>query len=120
MWILCEDKSAALRRKCEEEIQRGLPTYHVGWLLLLKSGTPSPPAAVLQEFQEYLEQVPEAEREALQQLAVLATRKRGLEQRVISQMRLKNWLEAWLYIHLPVSVAMFITVVIHIITIWYY
>jgi hypothetical protein len=38
----------------------------------------------------------------------------------MSQMRLKNALEAWLYVHLPVSIAMVVAVVVHVVAAFYY
>lgn len=117
---LSAGKSAALVSICEEEIQHGQPGKYAGWRLLVQPQIASSAAATLQEFQSYLAHVPMTEREELQQLASLATRKRELEHRVLAQMRLKNLLEAWLYIHLPVSVMLLLTVLIHIFTVVYY
>lgn len=120
MRTLSEGKSPALSRICQEEIQRGQPKRFAGWRLLVQRQLPSSATSTLQEFQSYLGQVPPTEREELQQLAALATRKRELTQRVQSQMRLKNLLEVWLFVHLPVSIMMLITVMIHIFTVLYY
>lgn len=120
MRSLSVGKSAALISICEKEIQRGQTGKYAGWRLLVQPRIASSAALTLQEFQGYLAHVPTTEREELQQLASLATRKRELEHRVLAQMRLKNLLEVWLYIHLPVSVMMLITVLIHIFTVVYY
>ena len=120
MRTLSEGKSEALSRICEEEIQRGRPKRFAGWRLLIQRHIPSSATSTLQEFQNYLGHVPATEREELQQLAALATRKRELTQRVQAQMRLKNLLDVWLFVHLPVSVMMLITVLIHIFTVLYY
>jgi hypothetical protein len=120
MRSLSAGKSAALVGICEAEIQRGQAGKYAGWRLLVQRRIASSAASTLQEFQNYLTDVPTTEREELQQLASLATRKRELEHRVLAQMRLKNLLEVWLYIHLPVSVMMLITVLIHIFTVVYY
>ena len=120
MRSLGEGASPAFSRICEEEIQRDQPRRFAGWRLLVQRQLPPSAASTLQEFQSYLGQVPPTEREELQQLAALATRKRELTQRVQSQMRLKNLLEVWLFVHLPVSIMMLITVIIHIFTVLYY
>ena len=51
---------------------------------------------------------------------MLATQKWELERSLVSQMRLQNLLEAWLYVHLPVSVALMVAVLLHIIIVFYY
>ena len=74
----------------------------------------------LQDMQADIVTLPEAEHTDFQRLAVLSTQKQELERRLTSQMRLKNLLEAWLYIHLLVSIAMLVAVAIHIIVVLYY
>ena len=80
----------------------------------------SPPASPRQSLQTALERIPETERDDFQRLAVLATQKWELESRLREQMRLQNFLEAWLYIHLPVSIVMMIAIVMHIAIVLYY
>jgi hypothetical protein len=74
----------------------------------------------MQSFQTQLGLLPEVEYSDFQRLAVLATQKRELEYRLASQMRFQNILQAWLYIHLPVSIAMTVAIVIHIVVVLYY
>ncbi len=116
---LCQDKSDTFVRTCELEIQRGAPTPHAGWHLLLHH-RPVSAAHHLQELQTSIAELPETEHDDFQRLAVLATQKRELEHRLVSQMRLKNLLEAWLYVHLPVSIAMLVAVGIHLVVVLYY
>jgi hypothetical protein len=71
-------------------------------------------------FQTQLGQLPDAERGDFQRLAVLATQKRELEYRLAAQMRLQNILQVWLYVHLPMSIAMTVAIVIHIFVVFYY
>ncbi|MBI4640812.1 MAG: hypothetical protein HY731_08965, partial [Candidatus Tectomicrobia bacterium] len=121
MRSLCEEKSAVFVQKCEEEMRRRAPTKHQGWQLIFKGEENSLSTLTQREkLIDYLEQVPEAEREDFRHFAVLATQKEELENRFLSQMRLQNILEAWLYIHLPVSIAMIVTVAIHLIVVFYY
>ena len=121
MCALAVDKSQEFADACQAEIEYGIPKRHVGWgLLWRKSVTASVVATQIEAFQDYLQHIPEVEHEAFQNLARLATQKRDLEHRMVAQMRLQNLLEAWLYIHLPVSLVMFIVVIIHILVVFYY
>src|SRR5207247_11316352 len=92
-----------------------------GWVFLWsKDATADFVSTQIEAVQDYLQHIPEVEHEAFQNLARLATQKRDLEHRMVAQMRLQNLLEAWLYIHLPVSLVMFIVVIIHILVVFYY
>jgi hypothetical protein len=121
MRALCIEKSAIFARTCEAEIQHGKPTKHLGWRLIWRRPvTPPTAAGHMQSFQTQLGLLPEVEYGDFQRLAVLATQKRELEYRLASQMRFQNILQAWLYIHLPVSIAMTVAIVIHIVVVLYY
>ena len=120
MRALSESKSPSLRQICEEEVQRGRPRSFAGWRLLLHKPLPPSSTSTLQEFQNYLRSIPIEEREALRELATLATRKREIEYRRLTQMRLRNTLDAWLYIHVPLSMALLAAVLVHIVTVFYY
>src|SRR5262249_40397399 len=121
MRALAVDKSQEFADACQAESEYGIPKRHVGWgLLWRKSATASTVATQIAAFQDYLQHIPEVEREAFHSLARLATQKRDLECRMVAQMRLQNLLEAWLYIHLPVSLVMLIVVIIHILIVFYY
>lgn len=121
MHALCTDKSDLFAYTCEAEIQHGQPTKHLGWhLIFRRSPAASGASGHMQNFQTQLGQLPDAERGDFQRLAVLATQKRELEYRLASQMRLQNILQAWLYVHLPVSIAMTVAIIIHIFVVLYY
>jgi hypothetical protein len=121
MHALSQDKSNAFARKGLEEMQRGLPTRPVGWRLLFhRTPLATSLATHIQEFDADLQNIPAAEREAFKRLGVLATQKWELERRLVSQMRLQNLLEAWLYVHLPISIALMVAVLLHIIVVFYY
>jgi predicted cation transporter len=50
----------------------------------------------------------------------LLLKKTQLEVDLMHQMRLRNALQAWLYVHVPVSVAMLVAVGIHIFVVFWY
>jgi hypothetical protein len=121
MRTLAADKSQEFADACQAEIEHGIPKHHAGWgLLWRKSATAAAVATQIEEFRGYLQHIPEAEHEAFQNVARLATQKRDLEHRIVAQMRLQNLLEAWLYVHLPVSIVMLVVVIIHILVVFYY
>jgi hypothetical protein len=119
---LSEGKSADFHHKCAEEMHHGVPRKHMGWGLVFGRVPAASSAATVQEFQEYLGRasIPEREHKAFETLTVLATRKRDLEGRLLAQMGLKNLLEAWLYVHVPVSLVMCLAVLVHIFVVVYY
>jgi uncharacterized membrane protein len=82
--------------------------------------TLSTPFSSRRKVRNYRKNIPEEEQEAFKRLGVLATQKWELERSLVSQMRLQNLLEAWLYVHLPVSVALMVAVLLHIIIVFYY
>jgi len=120
MQALIKNKtSPVFQEMYDKEIERGQATRHIGWQLMFR-----PVPAVgnpLVEFQEYLQKIDkEDERLDFNRLAAFAKRKRDLEYQLATQMRLKNILEAWLYIHLPVSIALLVAVAVHIFVVVYY
>ncbi|MGQ0793526.1 MAG: hypothetical protein ACT4NX_05490 [Deltaproteobacteria bacterium] len=121
MRALAKGKSALFAQKAEEAISYGLPKGRSGWGLVFgsyKSGISE--SEYMNRLQKDLTSIPEAEREDYQRLAVAYLQKAELQKRFVSQMRIKNLLEAWLHIHLPVSFAMLIALTAHIVSMLYY
>jgi hypothetical protein len=121
MQSLAQDKSDAFVRRCAAEIQGSLPARSAGWRLLFRR----PPTATaltsrIQEFQAYIDSIPADEHEDFQRLGVLVTQKWELERQLAAQMHVQNLLEAWLYVHLPVAMAMMVAVIAHIVAVFYY
>ena len=59
--------------------------------------------------------IEEAEREHLRKLLALWRQHRELHQRLRYQQRYKNLLQAWLYLHLPLSVVLIVLVAVHVV-----
>ncbi len=119
METLSRDKSEHFRTICAAEIRQGQPRRGLGWRLLLRNhdetvGNP------LDELQQYLPQIPDHEQADFNRLSALVKRKREVEYQLATQMRLKNLMQVWLYIHLPVSVVMLTAVIIHVALVLYY
>ncbi len=111
---LARDKSDVFAQKCQAELQRGSTVLSPWQQLFSRPADQTTLSSYIEVFQSSLDTIPETEQEDFQRLAVLATQKWELERRLASQMRLQNWLDVWLYLHLPISVAMVVAVMIHI------
>lgn len=121
MRALAKNKSKLFVQKCEEAIRYGLPKGHRGWRLIFGTGQNAPSESeYLKRVQKDLEVIPASERGDYERLAVLFLQKMDLQTRFVSQMRIKNILDAWLHVHLPVSFVMLIALAVHIISVIYY
>ncbi|GFE84302.1 hypothetical protein GCM10011487_63020 [Steroidobacter agaridevorans] len=61
-----------------------------------------------------------AEAANLQQLIVLLCRRQAVLRRIRRDIRLYGWLKIWLYFHVPVTIALLIALVLHIIVTFFY
>ena len=122
MHSISRNKSQFFVQKCDEAISYGLPKGQVGWQLVFGSVRKYIPSQsdYINNVQNYMSRIPEKERKDFQRLTVISLQKMELQNRFVSQMRIKNILDAWLYIHLPVSFAMLIALAVHIVSVIYY
>lgn len=67
-----------------------------------------------------LREVPAGEEEALRELLVLSRQHKELHRRLAYQERYQNLLTAWLYLHVPLSVALLVLVAAHVLAAVYY
>jgi hypothetical protein len=118
---LVGEKSVVLRRLYEEEVRHCQEIKRQGWRLLFKGVDP---AAILSvkalDLNRILPKIPETERESFSRFCSLVLRKTELESLLAVEMRVKNALEAWLYVHVPISFAMVVAVAIHLLVVLYY
>jgi hypothetical protein len=61
-----------------------------------------------------------AEAASLQQLIVLLCRRQAVLRRIRRDVRLHGWLKIWLYFHVPVTIALLIALVLHILVTFFY
>ena len=54
------------------------------------------------------------------QLYTLLLKKQELVARARRDVQLKSWLDVWLYIHVPLSIALLVTLIIHIVSVFFY
>jgi len=56
----------------------------------------------------------------LQELLWLFARRKTLLQQVLADVRLQGWLQLWLLVHVPLSLALLVALVLHIFSVFYY
>lgn len=119
MRALVKDKSNALVEIYRAELAASQQRVPSGWSLILgrsrdllaeRSADLAAKAAV----------VPSEDQASFQVLSQLLLKKAQLELNLLQQMQLRNVLKAWLYIHVPVSIAMVGAVGIHLIVVFWY
>jgi hypothetical protein len=70
------------------------------------------------------ERLPRAEKGAeaanLQQLIVLLCRRQAVVRRIRRDIRLRGWLKIWLYFHIPMTVALLVALLLHIVVTFFY
>ena len=119
MRMLSRDKSDSFVRVYQEEASRLMKHTHRGWRVLW-SPRADPLAARGQELSRTVKQIPAPEHEDFQKLSRLIMQSVQLEGTLTEQMRLRNAMQAWLYLHVPLSLAMMIAIVIHLVAVFYY
>ncbi|MGI9290013.1 MAG: hypothetical protein ACR2QG_01905, partial [Gammaproteobacteria bacterium] len=62
----------------------------------------------------------EVEAEAISQLVPLVARRQALLQRMRREVQIRGMLKIWLFIHVPVTVALLIALLVHIIVVFWY
>jgi len=118
---LAAGKTGLFQRLYFEEIGRAVATTPQGWRMLLTGRKPFLAlAARTQELNRILPQLPGSEHEAFTQFSALVLQRTEMESRLAGQMRLKNALQAWLYVHVPASIALLVAVGVHLLVVFYY
>ncbi len=103
------------------ELHRARETKLKGWRALFRGQDRTAALAErTQEFSKVVSQIPKAHQEDYSQFFGLVLKKTEIENQLARQLRLKNALEAWLYIHVPVSIAMVVAVIIHLLAVVYF
>ena len=112
-------RSTAFQRIYNELMRESKPGWLAGWRLLvsrMRKKTNEGPGA----WAKMLSLVPREEQEELRNMLVVARQRREFLLRLIYQQRYKNVLEAWLYIHVPFTIALLVFAVVHVAAVFYY
>jgi hypothetical protein len=116
---IASGRSAPFQRIHDELVKQATPGTLAGWRLLLsrlgrkKQNDPA-------DWARLIALAPKEEQDELRQMLVLSRQRKELLLRLIYQQRYKNILEAWLYIHIPFTIATLLMSVVHIVAVFYY
>ncbi|HUP46348.1 MAG TPA: hypothetical protein VM779_12640 [Thermoanaerobaculia bacterium] len=112
-------RSAAFQRVFHELMKESTPGWMAGWrLLLLRMRRRELHDGG--DWSALVGLVPREEQDDLRQMLVIARQRRELLLRLLYQQRYKNVLEAWLYVHIPFTVALLIFSLLHVVAVFYY
>jgi hypothetical protein len=118
---LATGKSGVFERAYSQELARSRDVKPQGWRLLFRPRDAAGSIAERsRELRGLVGQVPPAEQDSFSKFSGLMLRKTELEAFLASEMRLKNALESWLYVHVPLSLAMSAAVAVHLLVVLYY
>ena len=133
---IAASRSPPFQQVCRGLLAESLPGPMAGWRLMLTGGGAGPRRASAgvsggsggggggrggpAPWAVHLTQVPPAEQEDLRQLLVLSRQRSELLERLIAQQRYRNLLGAWLYLHVPLSIALLALVAAHLAAVFYY
>lgn len=114
---LASGRSADFQRIHAALAAESAPRRMAGWRLLFSR----PKASVGgRGWEALLGRVEVAEREDLRRLLVLARQHKELHQRLAVQQRYRNLLDAWLYLHVPLSLALLVLLAAHVVAAFYW
>lgn len=117
---LAKSKTDAFVQVYQDELHRLTAARHKGLSLLLAGPGTDMLETRARELAEAVATVPEHEQPDFQILAGLILQIAQLETTLAAQMRLQNALNAWLYIHVPVSFALVAALALHVALVSYY
>jgi hypothetical protein len=117
---LTRDKSDAFVKIYRDEVARLRTQRPNCWAVFFAGVQADPVSSRAEGLARAVVGVPDKEHAAFQVLSKLMLQVSQLESVLGSQMRLKNLLEAWLYVHVPTSMAMVAAVVIHLVVVFFY
>ena len=118
---LAAGKTGLFQRLYFEEVRRAYELKPQGWRLLFPPpNTSSALTARARELNRILPQIIASQHEDFSRFSALVLQKIEMESYLTGQMRLKNALEAWLYVHVPASIAMVVAVIVHLLVVFYY
>jgi hypothetical protein len=116
---IASGRSEPFQRIYNQLIAESMPGWLGGWRLLL-SRLARKKARKQTDLSAMLSLVPRDEEVELRQLLVVSRQRKELLIRMLFQQRYKNILEAWLYIHVPFTIALLVFAIVHIAAVFYY
>lgn len=121
---LTEGRSPVFRRIHSGLVKELEPRALSGWRILFRSARPSGRDRRSRgggdDWTELLRKVGPEEQEDLRELLVRSRQAKEQLQRLVAQQKYKNLLEVWLYAHVPLSLALVVLVLAHLVAAFYY
>jgi hypothetical protein len=112
-------RSAPFIRIYEGLIGESMPGWLAGWrLLFARMRRKSSQTGA--DWSKLLALVGKEEQDQLRQMLVLSRQRKELLMRLMYQQRYKNILEFWVYIHVPVTIALIAMGTVHVVAVFYY
>lgn len=116
---IASGKSAPFQRIYNSLINESRPGFLAGWRILF-SGIGARKRRKTGEWAGQIALVGKPEQDDLRQLLVVSRQRKELLYRLIFQQRYKNILDAWLYLHIPFSIALVVLAIAHVVAVFYY
>ena len=111
---LTASRSATFRRIHAALARETRPRPWAGWRLVFSPGAGAAARAAGGRWEALLGQVAEEEREELRRLLVLARQHRELHRELLLQQRYRNLMDAWLWLHVPLTFALLAVLAAHV------
>jgi hypothetical protein len=116
---LASGRSAPFVRIYDGLMAESMPGWLAGWRLLF-SRMRRTQQQTTADWSKLLALVGKDEQEPLRQMLVFSRQRKELLMRLMYQQRYKNVLEFWLYIHVPVTIAVIVFGTLHVVAVFYY
>jgi hypothetical protein len=116
---LASGRSQPFVRIYDGLMTESMPGWLAGWRLLFSRMRRKSQQAV-GDWSKMLALVGKDEQEPLRQMLVFSRQRKELLMRLMYQQRYKNILEFWLYIHVPVTIAVLVFGTVHVVAVFYY
>jgi hypothetical protein len=116
---IASGRSAPFQRIHDELVRESRPRFLAGWRLLFAGMGLRKNQSTL-DWSDLLPRVPREEEEELRQLLVISRQRKELLFKLRYQQRYKNILEAWIFIHVPFTIALLVMASVHVVTAFYY
>ena len=117
---IASGKSATFQRIHEGLVREVTPRPLAAWTLVLAGPGRRGSREVQGEWTRMVGLVNASEQEDLRQLLVTSRQQRELHDRLLRQQRYRNLLEFWLWIHVPLSIAMIVLILAHLAGVFYF
>ncbi len=116
---LANGRSQPFVRIYDGLMKESMPGWLAGWRLLFSRMRRGPQQSTA-DWSRMLALVGKDEQEQLRQMLVFSRQRKELLMRLMYQQRYKNVLEFWLFIHVPVTIALIVFGTVHVVAVFYY